>query len=379
MRTLTRRINLIRAFVDLRQFRKASLLHVPIHHGYLGGDPTNLGDALMFQAAEELIGKGLLQRFHESLLVESLLQVISLGGPPYFSSLVLGGGTLINRVALPKIQFCLRKGLRVWSLGTGVGSWGLGQDDVQEDPSYWTAVLAEFVGVGVRGPCSQQALETSGIRNSEVVGDLALYFARANPIPPWDPPTFACNLIRSSNTELSASRESWYPGMLTAARELRMKGWRPVFVAMDAGDIDPIREFQRDLGTEEPIRLPRRLEDFFALIEGCRFSVGLRLHLAILSACAGVPSALFGYGRKHLDFMCSIEREAWHIPILTASRDTVTTAIESMAQIPDTERAALVRKASMYKDKLHNYVERMVRACTTGSEPKIQMTRHPVF
>lgn len=337
---------------------RLALRKLPVRYAYVGGQgDANLGDEAMFAAAEALLPEGKIVPFVFPRQ-ESRLERVRLAGSAYFHSVILGGGTLINPHWAEQIRVALRQGVPTWTLGTGVGSAGFGMAN-RVDILEWKSLLADFKKIGVRGPRSKEALDSIGVANVEVIGDLALFLTRARPVPPADRPQFTVNVSLPPKDKQDSGDYSRLQELEESVVALIRAGWEPVPIAMHRTDVDPLQQLMARVdraGT--PISVLDTAEQFFEKVAPCRFTLAVRLHTAILSCCVGVPPLMLGYRDKCLDFMQSMQMEEWHIGLETAPRGEITEKVRRLSAQPETLRAAILERANGWKERLVEYVRK---------------------
>jgi hypothetical protein len=333
-------------------------LHLAPRYGYIGGQgDQNLGDEAMFEAARRLMPQvGVLSYSYPAH--ERRLAFLGLSGRRYFQQVILGGGTFINPYGLGTTRMALRQGLPVWSLGTGVGSGGFGMA-ARPELREWRALLRDFRRLGVRGPLSLAALEALGVSQAEVVGDLALALALERPVEPaQEPPRFGVNILLPPPEERQSWGEVLLPTLVDAIHELEAAGYVPLFFGMHPSDREPLSALTARLGRPEaPLHFPATVEDFFALVGPCAFTLCVRLHAAVLSTCAGVPPLSLGYREKCLDFMASMALEDWHLSLPTTRPAALRERILHLAQQAPRLRAPILARAQAHQAALRAYVE----------------------
>jgi hypothetical protein len=316
----------------------------------------NLGDDAIHVAARRLLpDRALLPYVFPAH--ERRLALLGLSGPRYFSQFVLGGGTLLNGYGIGIAEAAVRQGLPAWTLGTGVGSGGLGMP-VEPDLGAWPVLLRRFVGIGVRGPRSRAALEALGVDRVEIVGDAALALAADEVTAPALPRRFAVNVtLPSAPGHVHGFPPERLAGIERAVAELAAGGWTPVFVAMHPHDLAPLRALAARVGrARDPVLLARSVAGFASAVGPCTFTLALRLHAAVLSACLGVPPLSVGYRDKCRDFMESMALERWHVALEDAgSTPDVAGALAAQA---DALRAPVLARAQVHRDRLRAYVAR---------------------
>jgi hypothetical protein len=322
-----------------------------------GGGRGNLGDDVMPALARRLLAPIGLEMAN-ALSRERRLGWLGLAGRRPFAGAVLGGGTLINPLWLPIVQWALAQGLPMWSLGTGAGSPGFVLPETV-DLTPWKPVLSRFQAIGLRGPISAAHLLESGVTNVEVVGDLALTLARPALEPPADPPVVAVNLrtspARSQNRELPVCNQ-----VLPLLRGLLAQGWKIRPFALQDSDCTALRRLLSDLGMSS--REPRVYDSVDLLIDDlapCQLSVSVRLHGAVFSSCAGTPCLLLGYRDKCLDFMESMGMVEWLLSYERSSPQDVAHKGMELAAAAGRLRSQVLERAQHWSVRLEALADRI--------------------
>lgn len=345
------------ALLSLARHRMAARCRPMPRVGYIGAlGAGNLGDEAMFEAAQRLLPHyeliPLTAPWHEQRLAR-----VGLSGQRFFYSVVLGGGTLINPYWTGKTRAALELGVPVWALGTGVGSSGFEQPSSVEIRE-WQPLLERLVRIGVRGPRSRAALAAIGIRNVDVIGDLALSLTRRQESEPADPPRFAVNVALPAGPESGSEPYRRLQELEEIVVQLVENGWQLVPIAMHASDVGPIRHLLRSVSLDHlPIPVLETTQQFFRKVGPCCFTVGVRLHAVILSCCVGVPPLMLGYRDKCLDFMESMQLAEWHVALESASRDEIAAKVSLLSRGAAALRPAVLRRAQSWKDRIEEYVE----------------------
>lgn len=340
-------------------YRKTLLSGKP-RLGYIGalGD-ANLGDEAMFAAAKSLYADfeliPLLSNWRESDLAEK-----GLAGPAFFEGVILGGGTLVSPYWLPSIHHAQQQGCRTWTLGSGIGSSGFG-DEAAVALDGWSETLKQMSGVGLRGPRSLDTARNMGIGNAELIGDLAAVLTPDAPQQPRERRKIVVNIAASPSDSRSPSD---IPALTAVVNYLRLAdqfGDEVVGVAMHRTDGGPTRRVLDAAGLEHiSVQLPSDFTAFTKWVDGAHFTISVRLHAAILAANLGIPSISLGYRDKNLDFMQSIGQEKWHIPLETASLDETTDALKSMEVDAHALRGTIHHQMLTYRQSVATYAARMV-------------------
>jgi len=281
----------------------------------------NLGDDVMLTAASRLVGESL--EVLQSPRLESLLAKAGVAGPRLFARAFLGGGTLINRDYLPAVESTLARGLRIASLGTGVGSAGFSMAEGGLDPR-WIAALRRFEGVGVRGPLSQEKLASGGLRDVAIVGDLALVHTPEQAIADYASRRFVVNCAPARDAADSMAMDRANAALANVVRELACAGWDPIPVAFDRADRQPLVALMAGAGLSGlPIAAPVNMAEYRAIASRASLSIGVRLHSAVLAAACGVVPVLIGYRDKCRDFAASINDERMVVPLDAVNGDVL--------------------------------------------------------
>jgi hypothetical protein len=297
--------------LGLARHRLAVARQAKARIAYLGLDGGgNLGDDAMRELVEDRLAGCRLEPLTSAWLERRLCRA-GLSGPRYFSAGLLGGGTLISPSEFERTRGAVDTGIAMWAVGTGVGSSGFEMTG-EVDISAWRPVLERFAYVGVRGPRSARRLAELGVE-SEVVGDLALGLAVDRALTPaHERPTIAVNLGGSPGAVAEWSvEEDVLAAAASALRPLADAGWRIVPFAMAPGDMPVLERLQSLLGSNSVVLRPRTAAELMATLASCRMTLAMRLHAAVLSACAGVPPLMLAYRDKCADFMDSVEMTEW--------------------------------------------------------------------
>jgi polysaccharide pyruvyl transferase WcaK-like protein len=345
--------------VTAAQERLVPLLEGRPRLAYVGGHGfQNLGDDALFEAARQVF-----DGFHVATFRfaprEMRLARLGLSGSRYFQQFILGGGTFINPYGLPVARTALRQGLPAWTLGTGVGSAGFNMNP-RPELLEWRDLLRDFRAVGVRGPLSKATLDALNVPRVEVIGDLALVFAREASEPPALPRRFAVNTMFSPPGEKAGYPDERLDGLAHAVRHFMSQGWEPVFVAMHEWDALCLRRLAATVGREGAIiHEPRTAEAYMRLVGPCTLTLAVRLHAAVLSCCAGTPPLMLGYREKCLDFMASLGLEAWHVDLSSPEQDIFSRAL-ALAEQADELRAAILTRAQERRRSIQEYVRKLL-------------------
>jgi polysaccharide pyruvyl transferase WcaK-like protein len=246
---------------------------------------------------------------------EAAFACMKLGGRDFFRAVLLGGGTLINPFYLRKARLARAFGASLCTVGTGVGSPGFGTP-LQPSLAGWCELLRDSP-VSVRGPLSRQALHEAGLKDVVVIGDPALG------LTPDAPPEFRTrrrlivNLARQPGASLSPAESAALGRVGAIAGEFLRDGGEVVGVALGNGDRALLSEFRAEYHLRAMTVENHRTsgERLLRTMMGSIGLIGVRLHSAGLASCLGVPSILLAYRDKCEDFMASMDRDEFALPL----------------------------------------------------------------
>jgi polysaccharide pyruvyl transferase WcaK-like protein len=339
--------------------RRSYLHYVPSRLGLICGGSGNLGDDSMVEAAHHLLFKAKLFRFGHPKQ-EYCLNLIGLAGQRYFDSVILGGGTLISPHWVNHTRTALKQGLPLWTLGTGVGSSGFDDQDSVEIEA-WKPLLMDFKRISVRGPKSKEALASIDINNVEVIGDLALSLTRDYLEEPSCPRRFAINIALPKGHDYRTGEYARLQELEEVLRKLISNGYQPVPVAMHWSDVLPLKQLmQRTSMGHIPVSVIPTADEFFGIVGSCSFTIGVRLHSAVLSCCVGVPPLMLGYRNKCLDFMQSMELEEWYVALNKAKPMEVVEKALLLSESAAALRPVILFRAQAWKQKIKDYVKSVI-------------------
>lgn len=339
------------AKTSLRRFRRSDS-----SVGYIGWTVAeNLGDEVMLQSAHLLLTGSNVEVF-TGVRREAALARIGLSGSRTFDRVFLGGGTLINEGYLGIVRRALDFGIPVSSLGTGVGSSGFGStcEDVSLE---WRDALSQFRRLGVRGPHSKSKLEAIGLKNAEVIGDLALALTPETPTRNLQARRFIFNVAAPSAADRDFPTDKLFEEFGRAARRLSDLGWEPIPVAFCEEDVAPIATVLRNAGMSvDRIELPKNAAAFFALAAGACMSLGVRLHCAVLSCCAGIAPLAVAYRGKGRDFAASVGLGEWMLDLDQLTGDAFAARAEDLAVRAEEIGTRAHSEARRWREALMGYV-----------------------
>lgn len=224
--------------------------------------------------------------------------------------ILIGGGTQISVLNKSFFDFLAHSGKPIWTFGTGVGSCGF-YERKSVDLSPIVPFLERIEHLTVRGPWSIAELKRYGINNAQVVGDPALGYAQSTYTSVSSTTRRVCvNLTLPTHWDEIQVYTDLFHKFSLFLHELATKRWTIDFVALEPGDTQTINKFLADYNIpcnqlfciyEDPI-------EYLRTVASADFVLGVRLHSAVLAACAGVPFLLVNYRPKCYDFASSIQR-----------------------------------------------------------------------
>lgn len=281
---------------------------------YIGGHGhDNYGDDVMFNILERhLKDENYKLITIHSYGIEKVLKYFNLSGSAFFERIILGGGTLINDMWFYKVESLLNLKVPMVSLGTGVGSCGLEQNK-KIDFLKWKLVLNDFEEINVRGAISKERLLSIGI-NSNIIGDLALLNGKTRVIKP-EKKKIVLNLI-----DIKEYNDFW-ESLIPKIKLLIEDGWEIIPLVLNPIDYEYTKSYFEKLNIKGDFTLVRDENHFLNIISGARFSICVRLHGAVLTAIENIPTILFGYRDKCLDFMGSIDQKRFCLNVDNISKD----------------------------------------------------------
>ena len=281
---------------------------------YIGGHGhNNYGDDVMFNILEQYLrGQGYQLITIHSFGIEKTLRHFKLSGPSFFKKIILGGGTLINDMWYYKVESLLKLNVPIVALGTGVGSCGLEQNK-QIDFLKWKTALNVFEEVNVRGEISQKRLLSIDVK-SNVVGDLALLNGKIE-VSKASRKKIVLNLMNIKEYN------SFWESLIPKLKSLINEGWEIVPLVLNPIDKDYTKEYFEKLDVHGDFSLVKNEEEFLNIINEASFSICVRLHGAVLTTIENIPTILFGYRDKCLDYMGSIGQKRFYINLDNISVD----------------------------------------------------------
>ena len=247
----------------------------------------NLGDDMIWAAQEHMLGN-----------------ILDLGQyQPAPQAVLVGGGTFVPKYPQRPELVRLSRECPTAFFGTGIGDplfWGT--DHIKN----WLAILGNAQFIGVRGPLSQDLLESWGLPGNQIewIGDPALYFAREEQGRGRHPlrGKLAVNLGITYGQIYGLNEEELEKTIVLILKELVRIGWNITLVCAWEPD-DVVIEL---IKAQVPVSAVEHWHDDYAwaLESIANFDALLceKLHVGVVAACRGVPFVTLNYRSKVLDF-----------------------------------------------------------------------------
>jgi glycosyltransferase involved in cell wall biosynthesis len=275
-------------------------------------------------------------------------------------ALMLGGGTLINRLTyLEALQRNDSPRLERVVFGTGVA-----------DPDYWqiTEPIPEWIDfldsclfVGVRGPRSATILREWGYDGEmEVIGDPAL--ALQPPDVVRDPNLVVVSPAWTGGELWGGDDGRVFTALAAAVAAMRDEGRRVAFLSCHPGDDRHIMEMMREAGTIDAgyVAAYEDRSAALALLAEAGVVVAERLHAAVAAAACGTPAVAIEYRPKIRDFARSIDQEAF---VIRSDQVDAAAVRQLVAEVAGTDLGGrLAATVAGYRSKLATAAGRLADA-----------------
>jgi len=320
-------------------------------------ESKNLGDVAVYTALHECysLGKQITpitpgSEFTGPSLQQELKQ---------YSSIMIGGGTQFTPMNTIYLKTIFQSNDRVWSFGTGVGSCGFCEHP-EPDLLGIACFLSRIHPLTVRGPLSQEALHKYGI-HSEVIGDPALGYAK-DQIFFRGGKRILVNLVSPEHTYELMEYQRFLSSLASSLRVLRAKGYLIEFLALGPGDYGYIDHFRSTFGFSgsEIAEIYTSVHDFFETLREAAVILSMRLHGAILAACAGVPFLLCDYRPKCRDFTTSIQQNDLLLSPSSSASD-IMNSVEYLLGNGHRISGSVRSKALFFRDVQARFIENQSR------------------
>lgn len=300
--------------------------------GWLGRE--NFGDEIMLRAVQDLLPNA-------RVAYEA----------PAAKLLLLGGGTLINRLTYlealrrhdsPRVERAV--------FGTGVADpvyWG-----ITEPIDQWLDFLDSCAYVGVRGPRSEALLREWGFQGElEVVGDPGLSVHPPEGIDRDDglvvvSPAFTAGQLWGE------SDQAVFDAMSGMVETLREKGHEIAYLSCYPGDDRFVMEIMRRSGSIDAgyVAAYADHDAGIELLARAGAVVAERLHAAVIAAAMGTPFVAVEYRPKVRDFARSVAQETF---VLRSDEITGERLVENvgLAAADDDAKTRLEEAAATYRSR----------------------------
>lgn len=278
-------------------------------------------------------------------------------------AILVGGGTFVPKYPQHPELVKLSGEYPTAFFGTGIGDpffWGT--DHIQA----WMEILDHAQFIGVRGPLSQELLESWGFPRNRIdwIGDPALYFASEDQRTDLHPfqGRLAVNLGITYGKLYGFNEEKLEQTMIRILNELVRIGWNITLVcAWEPDDVVVER-----IKAKVPVSAVEHWHDDFerALKSMANFDVVLcqKLHVGIVAACRGIPFVALNYRSKVLDFCRSIHWEKFCLSTENLDLDQVLERIATIARTPNRYSAQLKQNVLRVRERLLKSVPRVIAA-----------------
>jgi hypothetical protein len=288
----------------------------------------------------------------------------------------LGGGTMILAPDwLPTLQFVCARTIPLFTFGTGVidpefvrALYGRGSVD-EAGIKGWIECLKEFRFVSVRGAESQRILAEHGFPGATVIGDPALYYARDTIAPKRAAKRIGVNVSNYSHfwghsqvetIRILSDLMSW----------LTRDGWAVTLFPSMPEDHTLSLGIRNALGSER-IGIFGKYSDRESLLDELAahdLFVGVKLHTVIASCCVYTPAIMIGYQPKCLDFMRTMDLEAYHIRADRLNLDHLIDMIRMMSGDLESIQRRQFESTQSFRCRLFDFRDQVLRSI--GTLPK---------
>lgn len=345
--------------------------------GVVFGNFRNLGDSALASALLKALPGCRLEPYLFRPK-ERWLARIGLSGRRLFDGVVVGGGTLINDMAIRPVRVAREQGLPVWIMGAGAGR-GAYLLDENPDMTEWRPLLHECEAVGVRGPISRARLQAAGFDHATVLGDTALIFTPDQLPPAGDPRLVALNVISPNPSPGPRDwRYAHLAGLIHTVRRLRTEGYRFRPFAMAPEDCVATAELLAAAGVPETaVFLPTHHRELKSHLAGCGLAISMRLHGAVLAAAWGIPMVQIGYMEKAEDFAQGVGLERQLVPVTQALESTIRRTLEYVQGQGESGRRHAWANAAAARDRIEAFGGRILDRFSAGSTRPVKPSTQP--
>ncbi len=333
--------------------------------GFFGHD--NLGDEALYEAVESLFNRCSLLKYPRKPWLTHIAGILL-----RVHCAILGGGTLINRLASWRrlAERCFEIFPASFVFGTGVAHpefWS-SQPGWNDTLKEWKAILDKCSYIGVRGPLSAQLLADAGLSGVEVIGDPVLAFAADRPPAAGShvPNSLGLN-IGQADGRLWGSEDRILQEYVSLAKTAKKAGWRVKWFVVYPPDLVITQKAAGLSGTHQDIyEVYCDVNRYLELVRPLSTFVGMKLHATALATCAYVPSVMLEYRPKCRDFMQSIGQDKATIRTDRVKAEQVWEIVSAMnSKRTEAARAlydAIRPLSTAQRDKANQLMQTMIKA-----------------
>jgi len=289
----------------------------------------------------------------------------------------LGGGTTILAPDwLPTLQFVCSRTTPLFTMGTGVidpefvrGLYGPAAiaDTCIEG---WIECLEKFRFVSVRGVESQRILAEHGFPGARVIGDPALYYARDTIAPKRAAKYIGVNVSNYSHF-WGHSQVETIRILCDLISWLTREGWTVTLFPSMPEDLTLSLSVRAALDSER-IGIFGNYADREGLLDGLAAQdlfVGVKLHTVIAACCVATPAIMIGYQPKCLDFMRTMDLEAYHVRTDRLNLDNLINMIRMMSNDLESIQRQQFQSTQSLRGRLFDFRDQVLRSMGTLPKP----------
>jgi Polysaccharide pyruvyl transferase len=304
---------------------------------------------------------------------------------------LLGGGTLINAndeflEQYRRAHDRLQKPVPVFGCGVKTPDFFAGKGAWRDRTREWVELTRDLPVIGVRGPLSKQALDAAGAHNVCISGDPAVWFHQPLPtterVHTWRPLRIGVNCGSAKFIWGDLSRLVTVQADVVC--KLLARGYEVELFAICPEDMAACEEVARQANAGvSPI--PEALSSHYSYasrLADLDLVITLKLHAAVLAACANVPFIMLEYQPKCRDFCASIDWEDYNVRTDNADSNTIMSLAERLLHdLPASRRMLCLRMGELrtsfesYCRELEQLLPRaipMSQSCEPTSRPRAQ-------
>ncbi len=358
----------------LRWLRRPSKAMVHVRCNF-----DNLGDIMVARAIDDMFSEVALvscfptrkvQQFDSLVGIERVLRFVC-----------LGGGTLIftphNVGWLSALQFFTNRATPLCTFGTGVvdpeflqelySASGRASPLTQAAIDEWVACLEMFPFVLVRGLESERILRQHGLKRVTVLGDPALFYARAAMGRKDSGRRVGINLSTYSHF-WGNSQQSALAEMSKVIDWLRKSNWTITLFPSMSEDEALASQVIRTLGCDDVAisRAYRDPREFLEQVERLDLFVGVKLHTVVAACCVYTPAIMIGYQPKCYDFMKTMDLDRYFLRSDQLEAEKLMSLIDAMYAERDSVQRLQFESCQRFKQGMLSYRDRILASIGVG-------------